>query len=154
MEFQDRQLTCMDCQQPFLFSAGEQEFYSRKGFREEPKRCKPCRDSRKNRRMSGAMAGLDDGNGHNGNGHNGHATDDDIGNRAATANLADDAGNRAGYDTRAPRAARPPRDSGRAPRELFDATCAQCGGAARVPFRPVAGRPVYCRDCFGNRAGA
>jgi hypothetical protein len=58
MDLQDRQLTCMDCQQPFLFSAGEQELFSRKGFREEPKRCKTCRDQRKTKRMGAAMSGL------------------------------------------------------------------------------------------------
>jgi CxxC-x17-CxxC domain-containing protein len=57
MDFQDRDLTCADCKKPFVFSAGEQEFYPRKGFRETPKRCKPCRDSRKLRRNgNGASA--------------------------------------------------------------------------------------------------
>ena len=50
MEFSDRTLTCLDCGQPFIFTAGEQEFYDRKGFREEPKRCKPCRETRKARK--------------------------------------------------------------------------------------------------------
>ena len=31
---------------------------------------------------------------------------------------------------------------------MFKATCAQCGSPCEVPFRPVEGRPVYCRDCF------
>src|SRR5262245_33254582 len=53
MEYQDRQITCADCAQAFVFSAGEQEFYARKGFKEEPKRCKPCRDVRKARREGG-----------------------------------------------------------------------------------------------------
>jgi CxxC-x17-CxxC domain-containing protein len=39
-------------------------------------------------------------------------------------------------------------------RELHDATCAQCGAAARVPFKPVPGRPVYCRDCYASRAAS
>ena len=50
MEYQDRDLNCADCQKTFTFTAGEQEFFARKGFRETPKRCKPCRDSRKVRR--------------------------------------------------------------------------------------------------------
>lgn len=33
-------------------------------------------------------------------------------------------------------------------REMFDATCSACGVATQVPFRPTAGKPVYCRDCF------
>ena len=32
--------------------------------------------------------------------------------------------------------------------QLYPATCAQCGKATEVPFRPSGERPVYCRDCF------
>jgi CxxC-x17-CxxC domain-containing protein len=52
MDFQDRSIQCIDCKGEFIFSAGEQEFYERKGFRELPKRCKPRREARKNRRGS------------------------------------------------------------------------------------------------------
>lgn len=34
------------------------------------------------------------------------------------------------------------------PRELFNVTCASCGVATQVPFKPSGDRPVYCRDCF------
>jgi CxxC-x17-CxxC domain-containing protein len=37
---------------------------------------------------------------------------------------------------------------GRAPREMFSATCATCGQEARVPFEPRADRPVYCNNCY------
>ncbi len=50
MSFQDKQLTCADCGAPFTFTAEEQEFYASKGFTNEPKRCQPCRQSRKNDR--------------------------------------------------------------------------------------------------------
>lgn len=33
-------------------------------------------------------------------------------------------------------------------REMFQATCAKCGKPCEVPFRPLNGKPVYCRDCF------
>lgn len=33
-------------------------------------------------------------------------------------------------------------------REMFKATCAECGKPCEVPFRPSGDRPVYCRDCF------
>jgi CxxC-x17-CxxC domain-containing protein len=46
--FQDKTLTCKDCGQEFVFTAGEQEFYQEKGFQNEPQRCKACRDARKN----------------------------------------------------------------------------------------------------------
>jgi CxxC-x17-CxxC domain-containing protein len=35
-------------------------------------------------------------------------------------------------------------------REMFTATCADCGGEAQVPFRPSGVRPVYCSDCFAS----
>jgi CxxC-x17-CxxC domain-containing protein len=36
-------------------------------------------------------------------------------------------------------------------REMFRATCSQCGGVAEVPFQPRGDKPVYCRDCFSQR---
>ena len=36
-------------------------------------------------------------------------------------------------------------------REMFTATCSQCGGVAEVPFQPRGDKPVYCRDCFTTR---
>jgi CxxC-x17-CxxC domain-containing protein len=128
MEFTDRTLNCLDCKNEFVFTAGEQAFYERKGFREIPKRCKPCRDARKARRPQ-RDEGYSNGNG-NGNGHNGECPYGEAdGNSRSAA----------------------PRERG--PREMFDATCASCGGPARVPFRPASGRPVYCRDCYGTRQG-
>ncbi len=39
----------------------------------------------------------------------------------------------------------------RPPRQLYDATCADCGKTAQVPFQPTGARPVYCDDCFRAR---
>ncbi|MDQ6929454.1 MAG: zinc-ribbon domain containing protein [Candidatus Eremiobacteraeota bacterium] len=36
-------------------------------------------------------------------------------------------------------------------REMFKATCSQCGGVAEVPFQPRGDKPVYCRDCFASK---
>ncbi|MBR4911098.1 MAG: zinc-ribbon domain containing protein [Clostridia bacterium] len=46
--FEDKTLVCKDCGEEFVFTAREQEFYESKGFVNEPQRCKPCRDKRKN----------------------------------------------------------------------------------------------------------
>lgn len=46
-EYQDKTIVCTDCGTEFTFSAREQEFYAEKGFTNEPKRCKVCRDKRK-----------------------------------------------------------------------------------------------------------
>ncbi|MCG3195403.1 MAG: hypothetical protein DIJKHBIC_04684 [Thermoanaerobaculia bacterium] len=45
--FTDKSLSCVDCGSSFIFTANEQAFYSQKGFSNEPKRCKNCRDKRK-----------------------------------------------------------------------------------------------------------
>ena len=45
--YEDKNLTCKDCGQEFVFSAGEQEFYASRGFENEPQRCKTCRDQHK-----------------------------------------------------------------------------------------------------------
>ncbi len=86
--YEDKTLVCKECGNEFVFTAGEQEFYAEKGFTNEPQRCKPCRDARKN-------------------------------------------------------ASKPTR-------VLYDATCATCGAACKVPFQPREDRPVYCSDCFGK----
>lgn len=38
------------------------------------------------------------------------------------------------------------------PRQMYPATCAQCGRETEVPFQPRGNRPVYCRDCFRTMA--
>ena len=51
--FEDKTLVCKDCGKEFVWTAGEQEFYASRGFENQPQRCKPCRDARKN---GGALA--------------------------------------------------------------------------------------------------
>ena len=46
MEFQDKTLKCIDCGADFVFTAGEQLFFHDKQFKNEPKRCKPCKAKR------------------------------------------------------------------------------------------------------------
>ncbi|NLB88187.1 MAG: zinc-binding protein [Syntrophomonadaceae bacterium] len=47
------------------------------------------------------------------------------------------------------------RNSGdRAPRQMYEAVCAECGAETKVPFKPVEGRPVYCLDCFQQQREA
>ena len=86
--YEDKVLICKECNNEFVFTAGEQEFYAEKGFVNEPQRCKACRDKRK--------AAL------------------------------------------------------KAPREMHDAVCAQCGKACQVPFEPKEDRPVFCSECFAK----
>ena len=114
--YNDKNLTCADCGQQFVFTASEQDFYAQRGFT-EPRRCPSCRASRKAARNS-AGGGASYGGGYGGGG--GYSA--------------------GGYE--------------RAPREMFSATCSNCGREAQVPFRPTSGKPVYCSDCFRSMRGA
>lgn len=91
--YQDITLTCRDCGNEFIFSAGEQEFFAEKGLQNRPQRCKACRDARKAALAEGGASGK---------------------------------------------------------REFFIATCARCGGEAKLPFQPSNDRPVYCSSCFAE----
>jgi len=33
-------------------------------------------------------------------------------------------------------------------RQMFKATCSNCGKECEVPFKPTGSKPVYCKDCF------
>ena len=54
-EFQDRPIFCVDCGQEFIWTAGEQLFFHDKGLKNEPKRCKPCKQA-KNERLAAIAA--------------------------------------------------------------------------------------------------
>jgi CxxC-x17-CxxC domain-containing protein len=56
--FEDKTLTCRDCGQEFVWTAGEQQFYQEKGLESAPGRCLICRAKRKaQRRQFGGMSG-------------------------------------------------------------------------------------------------
>lgn len=46
-ELVDKVLKCKDCGNEFVWTAGEQEFFYSRGFKNKPARCKDCR--KKNR---------------------------------------------------------------------------------------------------------
>ena len=48
--YEDKELICGDCNQPFTFTGGEQRFYAEREF-SDPKRCKGCRAEKKARRQ-------------------------------------------------------------------------------------------------------
>jgi CxxC-x17-CxxC domain-containing protein len=124
--YSDKNLTCADCGQEFVFTASEQDFYAQRGFT-EPRRCASCRASRKAARNAdtggggGSYGSYGAGGGYSAGGTGGYGG--------------------GGY-----------RDRG--PREMFSATCSNCGREAQVPFRPTSGKPVYCSDCFRSIRGA
>ena len=48
-DFQDREIACVDCGDQFTWTIGEQVFFHDKGLRNEPKRCKPCKQAKNDR---------------------------------------------------------------------------------------------------------
>ncbi len=128
--YSDKNLVCADCGQEFVFTASEQDFYAQRGFT-EPRRCASCRASRK------AARNADGGGGSSSYGSYGAGG----GYSAGGGGGGGYGGGGGGY-----------RDRG--PREMFAATCSNCGREAQVPFRPTSGKPVYCSDCFRSMRGA
>ena len=125
--YNDKNLTCSDCGQEFVFTASEQDFYAQRGFT-EPRRCASCRASRKAARNS------DGGGGYSSGGYS-------SGGYSSGAGSYGGGGGGSSYGGE------------RAPREMFAATCSSCGKEAQVPFRPTSGKPVFCSDCFRSQRG-
>ena len=48
-DYQDRSITCVDCGEEFTWTVGEQVFFHDKGLKNEPKRCKPCKQAKNDR---------------------------------------------------------------------------------------------------------
>ena len=57
----DIQLTCSDCGQDFTFTAADQAFFQERGY-STPKRCKNCRQAKKNDQGGSATVRLRTGN--------------------------------------------------------------------------------------------
>jgi CxxC-x17-CxxC domain-containing protein len=62
MSFQDKTLTCSDCNKSFTFSVEEQEQFQSRGYTNEPKRCPECRQARKTERFGNGNGGNSYGN--------------------------------------------------------------------------------------------
>lgn len=134
MDYVDKTIVCSDCQAEFVHSAEDQQRYAERGFTHEPKRCATCRASRKS---SGGGGG--GGGGYGGGGGGGGRGFGGGGGRGGYGG-----GGGGGYGGGG---------GGGGPKQLFDATCAECGKQTQVPFKPSGNRPVYCRDCFKSRRG-
>ena len=52
MGFEDKTLQCVDCNNQFVFSASEQDFFAEKNLNSPPKRCKPCRKKARSRKKN------------------------------------------------------------------------------------------------------
>jgi CxxC-x17-CxxC domain-containing protein len=135
--YNDKNLTCADCGQEFVFTASEQDFYAQRGFT-EPRRCPSCRASRKAARNADGGGSSYGGGGGGGYSSSGGYSSGGYSSGAGSYG----GGGGGGYGER-----------DRGPREMFAATCSSCGKEAQVPFRPTSGKPVYCSDCFRSQRG-
>ena len=48
--FTDKALKCLECGQEFTYTAAEQELHQSLGYQNEPKRCTPCREAKRQRK--------------------------------------------------------------------------------------------------------
>jgi CxxC-x17-CxxC domain-containing protein len=58
--FEDTIINCIDCQNSFVWTSGEQQFFYDKGLKNPPKRCKSCKKA-KNDRISAINAAQESG---------------------------------------------------------------------------------------------
>ena len=132
----DRTLTCRDCGQEFTFTAGEQAFYTERGF-SEPQRCPSCRAARKAQRSAsgyesgGSYGGGSGGSSYSSGGYSG-------GGGYSSGGYSGGGGG--GYSS--------------GPRQMYPTVCSNCGKETEVPFQPRTDKPVYCRECFQERRSA
>jgi CxxC-x17-CxxC domain-containing protein len=139
--YSDRTLTCSDCSQEFTFTASEQEFYADRGF-SDPRRCGACRATRKAQRGGADSGGRSSGYSSGGSGYSSGGSGYSSGGGGYSSGGSSYGGNGG---------SRGSSYGDRPQREMFEATCSDCGKTARVPFRPTSGKPVYCTDCFAKR---
>ena len=128
----DKSLKCIECGSEFTYTAAEQELHASLGYQNEPKRCTPCRDAKRQRKGSPRNGGGGGGGERRERGGGGGG-----GERSGGGERRGGEGGGGG--------------GGMAPREYFTAVCNECGKEAQLPFKPRGDRPVYCSDCFGKR---
>jgi CxxC-x17-CxxC domain-containing protein len=168
MPFEDKTITCVECGAEFLHTAEDQARYAERGFTNDPKRCRECREKRKVEAEQQAEEGdktltcIDCGTPFI------HSAKDQA--YYAERGFTNEPKRcRECREKRKAQAARNRRRSGpgrgghgggrgrggpresRGQRESYEAICAECGARTTVPFKPVQGRPVYCRDCYRSR---
>lgn len=64
MNYTDRDLTCVQCGNAFVFTADDQAFHASRGY-QDPKRCPTCRAERRSSQGGGSAFGGGYGGGYN-----------------------------------------------------------------------------------------
>ena len=49
---------------------------------------------------------------------------------------------------RCPECRKKRRQNNRRHRKMYEAVCSKCGAQTQVPFKPIAGKDVFCKECF------
>jgi CxxC-x17-CxxC domain-containing protein len=124
MNKHDIELTCIQCGQKFIFTKAEQQQWSKRGFVHYPKRCKKCREER--RKKAQEYYGI-----YNGSYMNEYRS-------PAFRN------EQKNYQS----IYRSPMDSAKIIHKGYEIICARCGQSDVIPFKPPAGRQVFCHDCY------
>ena len=55
--YTDKTLNCVECSTDFTYAASEQELHASLGYQNEPKRCTPCREAKRQRKGDGGRGG-------------------------------------------------------------------------------------------------
>jgi len=148
--FADKTLKCMECQKDFTYTVADQELHQSLGYQNEPKRCNPCREAKRQRKGPAPAGGAPEGGGAprppRANGGDRPPRGGGGGDRGPRGGGGGDRGRRGGG-----------REGGQlgdmpAPsREYFMAICNECGKEAQLPFKPRGDRPIFCSECFDKK---
>ena len=161
MELVDKQILCEDCGKEFAHTVEDQKRYAERGFTADPKRCRECRQVRKDkqaqspgpRRGEGGGGGPRRGGGggprREGGGFGGGRPSGGGGGgarppRSGGGGYGGGGGGGGGYGG----GSRGAGGGFAGARQSFDAVCAACGVPTTVPFEPREGREVFCRSCY------
>ena len=154
MDTEDKVIVCGDCGKEFTHTVEDQKRYAERGFTEDPKRCRECRQLRKNKAQSAPKPQRAPGRagaGPRGGGGGGRFHDGPRGG-------GDFSGQRRSYGSG------PPRERGGGgggggrgggQRQIYQAVCSACGASTTVPFQPTPGREVFAgpawKECGRRR---
>lgn len=122
-----------------MFSANEQEFYAERGFAQEPQRCKPCRDARKNsadKRLQELICKK--------------CNKKELASRQGGGMTCKSCGAIYSADDRLSMECMETA-KGNKLFISFTAKCSECGKETGLPFEPKTGKPIVCGDCFNKK---
>ncbi len=37
---------------------------------------------------------------------------------------------------------------------MYEAVCSECGAQTKVPFKPIEGKEIYCKECYLKKQAA